>query len=74
MALKNFDGAVVVLTGGASGIALATARALYARGAHVVLTDINEQGLQQAAQQVKESNPSSVMQVAAMKTDVRMKR
>ncbi len=70
MAVKNFDGAVAVLTGGASGIALATARALYARGAHVVLADINEPGLQQAAQQVKESNTSSIKQVVVMKTDV----
>ena len=70
MALKNFDGAVAVLTGGASGIGLATARALYAQGAHVILADINEQGLQQAALLVKESNPSSVNQVVVMKTDV----
>ena len=70
MAVKNFDGAVAVLTGGASGIALATARALYARGAHIVLADINEQGLQQAAQQVKENNPSSGKHITVMKTDV----
>jgi NAD(P)-dependent dehydrogenase (short-subunit alcohol dehydrogenase family) len=70
MTIKNFDGAVAVITGGASGIGLATARALHARGAHVVLADINEQALQQAAQQVKESNPSSIKQIVVMKTDV----
>ncbi len=48
MALTNFDGAVAVITGGASGIGLATAQALRARSAHVVLADINSPGLQQA--------------------------
>ncbi|HEX6556433.1 MAG TPA: hypothetical protein VF026_26980 [Ktedonobacteraceae bacterium] len=33
MALKNFEGAVVVITDGASGIGLATAQVLHARGA-----------------------------------------
>jgi NAD(P)-dependent dehydrogenase (short-subunit alcohol dehydrogenase family) len=63
MALQNFAGAVAVITGGASGIGLATARALYAKGAHIVLSDINSQGLQQAGQQVRELNPSSTAQV-----------
>ncbi len=49
MALKDFKDAVVVITGGASGIGLATAQALSTAGAHLVLADINEQGLQQAA-------------------------
>jgi NAD(P)-dependent dehydrogenase (short-subunit alcohol dehydrogenase family) len=70
MALKNFDGAVTVITGGASGIGLATACALYAQGAHVVLADINSQGLQQAGQQVHEHNPSSTRQIVVCVTDV----
>ncbi len=63
MALHNFAGAVAVITGGASGIGLATACALYAKGAHIVLSDINNQGLQQAGQQVREQNPSSTAQI-----------
>jgi NAD(P)-dependent dehydrogenase (short-subunit alcohol dehydrogenase family) len=68
MAVKNFKGAVVVITGGASGIGLATARALAAEGAHVALADLNEQGLQQAAEQIKKINPTG--QVITQKTDV----
>ncbi len=42
MPLTNFAGTVAVITGGASGTGLATARALHSRGAHIVLADINE--------------------------------
>jgi len=70
MTLKNFDGAVTVITGGASGIGLATAQACYTRGAHVVLADINEQRLQQATQLVQQSRPSSATQIVAVTTDV----
>lgn len=42
MAIEDFIGTVAVVTGGASGIGLVTARALYAQGAHVVLADVNE--------------------------------
>jgi NAD(P)-dependent dehydrogenase (short-subunit alcohol dehydrogenase family) len=70
MTLKNFVDAVAVITGGASGIGLATAEAFYARGAHVVLADINSRGLEQAVPQVRESNPSSTAQVQAVVTDV----
>jgi short-subunit dehydrogenase len=70
MALTEFDGSVAVITGGASGIGLATAHALYASGAHVVLADINASALQQAAQQVHESNPTSAAQILVIPTDV----
>lgn len=70
MTLKSLDDAVVVITGGASGIGLATARACYTRNSHVVLADINTQRLQPAIQEVRASNPSSTTTVTAVTTDV----
>jgi NAD(P)-dependent dehydrogenase (short-subunit alcohol dehydrogenase family) len=70
MAIEDFSGAVAVVTGGASGIGLATARALYAQGAHVALVDVNEGGLQRAAEQVRERDPGSAARVITVKTDV----
>ena len=37
----KIDGAVAVVTGGASGLGNATARALHERGAQVVLLDLS---------------------------------
>ncbi|GAC1393567.1 MAG: SDR family oxidoreductase [Ktedonobacteraceae bacterium] len=70
MALKDFNGAVAVITGGASGIGLATARALYAQGAHIVLADINNERLQQAIEQVRQHAPSATGKVLGIPTDV----
>ncbi len=70
MALKDFNGAVAVVTGGASGIGLATARALYAQGAHIVLADINSEGLAQAVEQVRQHAPSATGKVLGVPTDV----
>src|SRR2546421_7361876 len=70
MALKNFEGAVAVITGGASGIGLATAQALHTRGAHVVLADINQQGLRQAEEQTRLRNPEAMGNISSIPTDV----
>ena len=70
MALTNFAGAVAVITGGASGIGLATARALHARGAHVVLADINNLGLQQAEEQIRQHNTEATGKILGIPTDV----
>jgi len=70
MALTNFAEAVAVITGGASGIGFATAQALHNMGAHVVLADINQQGLQQAEEQIRQHNPGASSNVSSIPTDV----
>lgn len=45
----NFEGKVAVVTGAAQGIGLAVATELASRGAKVVLSDINGDGVEQAA-------------------------
>jgi 2-hydroxycyclohexanecarboxyl-CoA dehydrogenase len=51
----NFRDKVVVVTGAASGIGLATARAFAAAGARVVLTDVNVAAGEAAAAELKSS-------------------
>ena len=70
MALTNFAGAVAVITGGASGIGYATAQALRAKGAHVVLADINSQGLQQAEERLRQHGPEATGSILSVATDV----
>src|ERR1700739_1565312 len=49
--LTPLDGRVAVVTGGARGIGLDTAKALKENGAQIVITDINEDGGQKAAKE-----------------------
>lgn len=70
MALTTIEGSVSVITGGASGIGLATATALHARGGHVVLADINAAGLERAKEQVRSRNPQSRGEIHTVPTDV----
>jgi NAD(P)-dependent dehydrogenase (short-subunit alcohol dehydrogenase family) len=48
----ELDNKVCVITGGASGIGAATCRAFAARGARVVVTDINMEGARQVAEEI----------------------
>jgi len=52
MAIKNIRGKHCLITGAASGIGRATALAAAARGAELVLTDIDAEGLASAAQEI----------------------
>lgn len=71
MALTNFSKITAVITGGASGIGLATAQALYAEGANIVLADINEDGLRAAEGHLKTHSPGASGQIVCIPTDVR---
>tara|TARA_B100000809_G_scaffold61836_1_gene58619 strand:- start:305 stop:1087 length:783 start_codon:yes stop_codon:yes gene_type:complete len=48
----ELDNKVCVITGGASGIGAATCRAFAAKGARVVVTDINMEGARQVAEEI----------------------
>jgi NAD(P)-dependent dehydrogenase (short-subunit alcohol dehydrogenase family) len=48
----ELDNKVCVITGGASGIGAATCRAFSAKGARVVVTDINMEGARQVAEEI----------------------
>ncbi len=51
--MKNLKGKIVVITGGSSGIGLATAKRFVDEGAHVVITGRREEELKKAAASLK---------------------
>jgi NAD(P)-dependent dehydrogenase (short-subunit alcohol dehydrogenase family) len=55
MAIKNLHGKRCLITGAASGIGRATARAAAARGAQLVLTDIDADGLASATHEITDA-------------------
>ncbi|GEK01107.1 SDR family NAD(P)-dependent oxidoreductase [Streptomyces sp. 1-11] len=63
---SEFAGRTALVTGGASGIGLATARRLGAGGANVVLADHNAEGAEQAAEDLKAEG----VKAAAVRLDV----
>jgi NAD(P)-dependent dehydrogenase (short-subunit alcohol dehydrogenase family) len=57
----RFQDKVVIITGGASGIGLAIAKRLASEGARLVLADINQASLDQAAPVVKDAGAPDVL-------------
>lgn len=56
----DFSGKVAVITGGASGIGLATARRLGARGANLVLVDIEDSALVRAVESLSRDTSARI--------------
>lgn len=68
----DFDGATALVTGAASGIGKALARALAARGAFVWLADIDEAGVRAAAQELGARAGLTVCDLAAPESAARL--
>lgn len=66
----QFDGKVALVTGGSSGIGLATARLLSAEGAHVWLMARNQDRLRSALSQVESARRSSGQRCGVVVADV----
>src|SRR6185369_2607920 len=64
--MKKLEGKVAVITGGSSGIGLATAKRFVAEGAHVVITGRREKELKEAAAVIKENVTTVVGDVSRL--------
>jgi NAD(P)-dependent dehydrogenase (short-subunit alcohol dehydrogenase family) len=64
--MGKLDGKVAVITGGSSGIGLATAKRFVEEGAHVVITGRREKELQEAAAEIKRNVTTFVGDVAVL--------
>src|SRR5246500_5547964 len=64
--MKKLEGKVAVITGGSSGIGLATARRFVEEGAHVVITGRREKELKEAAALIKGSVTTVVGDVSRL--------
>ena len=69
--MQDFAGRVAVVTGGASGIGKALARAFLAEGMKVVLSDVERPALEATAEELAEGLAEKGGEVASHVTDVR---
>jgi 3-dehydrosphinganine reductase len=70
MAMKNFEGKLIYLTGGSSGIGLEMGKIFAARGANLLLLARNETKLQQARQAMELLRLSPSQKIGTMSVDV----
>lgn len=61
---SSMAGKVIAITGGASGIGLATAKLLASRGASLSLADVSEEGLNAALKMIRSEHDIEIMTVA----------
>jgi short-subunit dehydrogenase len=71
--MKRFADRVAVVTGGASGLGLATARCLASRGCRIALVDVNRSGLEAASKDFEEAGTKTSIHVADVSDPERMK-
>ena len=64
--IKDFEGKVAVITGGASGIGRSLARSFAKRGCKIVLADVNKETLDKTTQELRKTGS----EVLVMITDV----
>ena len=64
--MKTLEGKVAVITGGSSGIGLATAKRFVDEGAHVVITGRREKELKEAAAFIKRNVTAVVSDVSRL--------
>lgn len=64
--MKTLEGKVAVITGGSSGIGLATAKRFVDEGAHVVITGRREKELKEAAAFIKRNVTTVVGDVSRL--------
>jgi len=67
--MGSLDGKVICLTGGASGIGLATAKLFAKRGARISIADVQEKALEDVVSAIKASTPTAEVMTSVV--DVR---